>query len=96
MNNFVLRKVEPGVDIAQEVAGKLTSTFEISVIEEIEEILDEVAEQCINKSMSDSRFDLCEAFVVLDLAVVVFVRLLRVIFDAIIQLLTKVLWSTFL
>lgn len=96
MNNFVLRKVEPGVDIAQEVAGKLTSTFEISVIEEIEEILDEVAEQCINKSMSDSRFDLCEAFVVLDLAVVVFIRLLRVIFDAIIQLLTKVLWSTFL
>ena len=48
MNDLVLWKVEPGVDVAQKIAGELTSTFEISVIEQIEEILDEVAEQCIN------------------------------------------------
>ena len=46
--------------------------------------------------MSDSRLDLSKALVVLDLTVVVFIRLLGVIFNAIIQLLTKVLWSTFL
>lgn len=46
--------------------------------------------------MSDSWLDLSKAFIVLNLAVVIFVRLLRVIFDAIIQLLAEVLWPTFL
>ena len=46
--------------------------------------------------MSDSRLDLGEAFVILDLAVIVFVGFLGVILDTIIELLTKVLWSTLL
>lgn len=46
--------------------------------------------------MSDSWLNLGEALIVLDLAVIVFVGLLGVILDAIIELLTEVLWSTLL
>ena len=50
-------------------------------IEHVKEVLNEVSKQCIDKSMSDSWFQLVEELVVLDLVKVKVVSFLSVQFD---------------
>lgn len=48
MDELVLWKVESGVNVAQKVACEFTASFEISIIEQVEEVLDKVTEQGVN------------------------------------------------
>lgn len=95
-NNLVLRQVEPRIDVAEEVTSKFTTSFELGVIEQVEEVSDEVSEKRINKSLTNSWLQLNEELAILNLVIIVVVTLLGIVFDSIIELFTKVLRSTLL
>ena len=94
--NLILWQVQSGVDVTEEVAGKLAASLELRVVEQVEKVGDEVSKHTVDKSLSDSWLQLSEEFAHLNLIVIIVVTLLSVILDGIIELLTKVLGSTFL
>jgi len=67
VNYECARQVESRVDIAAKVTGELTSSLKVSIVEHVEEILNEVSKQRINQPMSNSWFQLMKEFIALNL-----------------------------
>ena len=90
-DDLVLRKIQPRVDVAQEVASELTAAFKLLIVEQVEEVGDKVAKQAVDQPLSDSRLQLNEELVILDLVIIIVIGLLSVILDGVVELLTEVL-----
>ena len=83
-NYWVLWQVKSRIDIAKEVACELTTSFKLGIIEQIEEVLNKVAEKSIDQSVSDPRLQLIKELSILNLLEIIIVRLLCVFFDTIV------------
>ena len=61
-NDYIIRQENPWLNIAEEFACKFTTSLELSVIEKVEEICNEIAKKTIYETMSESRFHLHKEF----------------------------------
>lgn len=84
VHDDVLRQVQPGVDVAEEITGELATGLEFSVVEQVEEVRDKTAEECVDKPVADSRLQLVEEFRVVNLLKVIVVRLLCEFLNAVV------------